>query len=176
MQTRTGMFAGDPTLILDMEEKPEPAEGEVAPEVFSEIHRLTWTIGNIDRDTAIVPRGAFIVAPSHEVIKNKGYEGLDFEAAGKLESFFHFRKAELLETQSALEKQGLVRGTDFLDPVSSDSPAGCWSLQYNASKTSTTMRSLIWPGYFFFHAIETSCYGGAYIGYGQKNCDIAFMM
>lgn len=172
-----GMFKGDPAFLLDGEEPPEETEdGAPVPEVFREVHRLAQTIKEIDFDTATVPRGAWLVAPSHQIVENKGYEGLNYEAASNLSSYFHFREAVHLETKSAIEKQGLVRATDFLDPLSCDEPRNSWVLQRNSSKTSTSLRSLIWPGYYFFHTIETNHYGGAYFGYGQKNSDIAFML
>jgi radial spoke head protein 9 len=154
----------------------ETEDGAPVPEVFREVHRLAQTIKEIDFDTATVPRGAWLVAPSHQIVENKGYEGLNYEAASNLSSYFHFREAVNLETKSAIEKQGLVRATDFLDPLSCDEPRNSWVLQRNSSKTSTSLRSLIWPGYYFFHTIETNHYGGAYFGYGQKNSDIAFML
>jgi len=170
-----GMFTGNPA--FPYEEAPEGGDNEeVVPEVFREEHRLAYVVKTIDHETATVPRGSYLVAPSHQVVENRGYEGLDFEAAGKLSSYFHFRKAVNMETQSALEKQGLVRSTDFLDPLSVDKPTGSWSVQFNSSKTSSSIRSLLWPGYFFFHKVNSSKYGGVYFGYGQKNKDIAFML
>jgi radial spoke head protein 9 len=49
-------------------------------------------------------------------------------------------------------------------------------VQYNSSKTASSVRSLVWPGYFFYHDIGTSSYGSIYIGYGENNSDIGFMM
>ena len=60
---------------------------------------------------------------------------------------------EAWETVQALQKPGMVRNGDFLDQLSSDSPTGTWSLQWNAARTQSSLRSLRWPGYFFFHAV-----------------------
>jgi len=170
-----GMFSGEPDRPL--EETPEETgdDPEAAKDVFREEHRLAQTVLAIDFDTSTCPKGAFLVAPSHQVGKNTAFEGLDYEAAGQLASYYHLRPAVGPEPKAALEKPGLVRSTDFLDSLAADA-ASSWSLQYNSSKTSSSLRSLIWPGYFFYHKVGTSQYGGAYFGTGQKNTDLAFMI
>jgi len=170
-----GMFSGEPDKPL--EEIPEDAEDPeaAAKAVFREEHRLAQTVLAIDFDTATCPKSAFLVAPSHQVVRNVAFEGLNYAAAGQLSSYYHLRAATSAEPKAALDKPGLVRSTDFLDGLSSD-PASSWSLQFNSSKTCSSLRSLIWPGYFFFHKIGSSQYGGAYFGTGQKNTDIAFMI
>lgn len=168
-----GMFEGDPSFIVEAE-VPEAAEGEEPPAALTELHRLAATVSAIDADTAAVPRGAWIVSPTHQIVKNVAYTGLNFEAAGQLTSYHHFREASNPETVQALQKPGMVRNGDFLDQLSSDSPTGTWSLQWNAARTQSSLRSLRWPGYFFFHAVGTPFFGGAYFGHGQKNDDLAF--
>lgn len=53
---------------------------------------------------------------------------------------------------------------------------GAWSLQFSSNKTTVTLRSLQWPGYFFFHRVGTPDFGGAYFGDGRKNVDLPFML
>jgi radial spoke head protein 9 len=170
-----GMFVGEPDKPL--EEVPEDAEDPeaAAKNVFREEHRLAQTVLAIDFDTSTCPKGAFLVAPSKQVGQNTGFVGLDYEAAGQLSSYYHLRAATGPEPKAALDKPGLVRSTDFLDSLASDA-ASSWSLQYNSSKTSSTLRSLVWPGYFFYHQVSSSNFGGAYFGTGQKNTDLAFMI
>jgi radial spoke head protein 9 len=170
-----GMFVGEPDKPL--EEVPEDAEDPeaAAKNVFREEHRLAQTVLAIDFDTSTCPKGAFLVAPSKQVGKHTGFEGLDYEAAGQLSNYYHLRAATGAEPKAALEKPGLVRSTDFLDSLASDA-ASSWSLQFNSSKTASTLRSLVWPGYFFSHKVGTSLFGGAYFGTGQKNSDLAFMI
>lgn len=172
-----GMFSGEPDKPL--EEAPEDGgdaleEGE-AKNIFREEHRLAQTVLAIDFDTATCPKGAFYVAPSHQVLENAGFEGLNYEASGQLGSYYHLRAAVGAEPKAALGKPGLVRSTDFLDSLSND-PASSWSVQFNSSKTASSLRSLVWPGYFFFHKINSNQYGGAYFGHGQRNNDLAFMI
>eukprot|EP00937_MAST-01D_sp_MAST-1D-sp2_P005048 g5048.t1 len=168
------MFEGDPSFIIEEAEAPEAAEGAEPPAPLTELQRLASTVAAIDADTATVPRGAWIVSPTHQVVKNVSYTGLNFEAAAKLESYYHFREAKDAETVQALQKPGMVRDGDFLDSLAGDQPSGTWSVQWNASRTQSSLRSLVWPGYFFFHAVSTPFFGGAYFGYGQKNVDLAF--
>lgn len=170
-----GMFSGEPDKPL--EEVPEDAEDPeaAAKNVFREEHRLAQTVLAVDFDCSACPKGAFLVAPSHQVGHNTGFEGLSYEAAGQLSSYYHLRAATGAEPKAALEKPGLVRSTDFLDSLESDA-ASSWSLQFNSSKTCSSLRSLVWPGFFSYHKIATSEYGSAYFGTGQKNTDIAFMI
>ena len=166
----SGMFEGDPSFPL---EGGEAAEGEEAAPL-SELHRLAATVAAIDADTATVPRGAWIVSPTHEVVKNVAYTGLNFEAAQQLSSYYHFRAAKNPQTVENLQKPGMVRNSDFLDSLASDAPTGTWSVQLSGSRTAVSVRSLKWPGYFFFHTVDTPFFGGAYFGHGQANTDLAF--
>jgi radial spoke head protein 9 len=177
-------FRGEPSLPLMADGSAaaadeEPAEGEEEappPERFREMHRLAFTVSQIDHDVSVLPRGAFVVDASHNVIQNKSYGGLGYEAAGALDNYYHFRSPESAKAMAALAKPGLVRPSDFMDPCSDDSPKGCWALAYDTSATAVALRSLYWPGYFFFHLIDTPEYGGAYFGDGLPNLDIAFML
>lgn len=53
-----------------------------------------------------------------------------------------------------MTKKGLVREKDFLDPISTDKPEGCWTLSQDPSSSVAILRSLAWPGYFFFHEVN----------------------
>lgn len=130
--------------------------------------------------------------------------GLSYASAENLKSYLHFRKPESTFARVAFEKEGLARAGDFLDSIDDDKPkgrsdtqrdggategavltsvagclllaAGIWSTMWDPSHTSVTLRSLYWPGYFFYHLIGTHEFGDAYFGYGTKNTDIAFML
>lgn len=130
---------------------------------------------------------------------------MSFASAENLKSYLHFRKPESTFARVAFEKEGLARAGDFLDSIDDDKPkgrsdthtkrrgrdgggsadlsagclllaAGIWSTMWDPSHTSVTLRSLYWPGYFFYHLIGTHEFGDAYFGYGTKNTDIAFML
>ena len=183
----TAPFRGEPSLPLmpdgsagePDEPVPEPAEGEepvVPPERFREMHRLAYATYTIDHDVAILPKGAFIVDASHTVCKNLAYTGLSYEAAGNMANYYHFRTPESARAKAGLEKPGIVRAGDFMDPIVEDSPKGAWSLAYDTSSTIATLRSFYWPGYFFYHVVESAEYGGVYFGDGLPNVDLPFML
>jgi len=37
-------------------------------------------------------------------------------------------------------------------------------------------KSLLWPGYVFYHVPGTRTFGSYYIGSGEKNLDLCFML
>lgn len=173
-------FRGEPSLPLlangDVEEEEEEDPDAPAPEKFREMHRLAFVVGQIDHDTAVLPRGAFVVDASHRVARNKSYEGLSYEAAGNLSNYYHFRTPESARAAAAYSKPGIVRPSDFMDPVNEDQPKGVWGLAYDSSHTSSVLRNFYWPGYFFFQVVDSPEHGGVYFGDGLPNADIAFML
>jgi radial spoke head protein 9 len=180
-------FAGEPSMPYPIPPKEGEEEvvaepvldengEEIQPEVFREEHKLAYHVALIDGDATVVPRGAYLVDAAHQVIKNPAYEGLAYEAAGQLRSYFHFRAPKSERAQKALEKPGVVRAGDFLDPIADDVPAGTFSLYYDPSNTMAIIRSFYWPGAYFYHQIGTGNYGSVYMGDGLPNTDIQFML
>ena len=41
-------------------------------------------------------------------------------------NFYHFREPESARCKACFEKPGIVRPSDFLDPIAEDSPSGVW--------------------------------------------------
>lgn len=64
-----------------------------------------------------------------------------------------------------------MRDADFLDPIAADKPAGCWTLSMNPSASCSVLRSLAWPGYFFFHEVLYCGRSGQ-----DKHCKVVFTM
>jgi hypothetical protein len=60
--------------------------------------------------------------------------------------------------------------------VESDEPRGCWSLQLCERKETSVLRSLTWPGFQFFHCLNTNKFGNCYIGDGLKNQEVHFII
>lgn len=180
-----GRFLGNPSKLLGPdadapeEEDSLDEEGNPKPKTvrFSEAHRLAYVLNSIDHDTGLVPKGAYIVNPTHYVTENNLFIGLNATEATDLSSYYHFRKAEHPLRANSLYKPGLVAATDFLDPASEDTPSGSsWSVRLDSGKATVELRSLKWPGYFFLHSLGTPKYGGVYIGDGQENKDVSFML
>jgi radial spoke head protein 9 len=173
----SGLFKGDPSFPLEEppEEAPDAEEG-VEVESFREIHRLSWTVARIDHDVSVVPVNSWIASAAKSIVENKSYTGLSHGAAGELRNYLHFRAAESPLAQVSLEKPGLSRAGDIFDPLDADKPKGCWTISYNDSATAANLKSLYWPGYFFFQTIGVGEYGGVYMGNGQPNTDLAFAL
>jgi radial spoke head protein 9 len=129
----------------------------------------------MDGDCSIVPKGAYVVTPTHYLVPNPSFAGLSATEASDASNFLHFRRPEAAERQSAMDREGAVKDTDFLDPVSEDEPRGVWSIRLEASEGVATVRSLRWPGFYFAHRLGTTSFAGAYFGDGVINRDLAFM-
>lgn len=177
----SGGFKGDPNRLMNEDEEEEDEEDEDgAPKpkkvLFREAHRLAYVVDQIDAEVSVVPRGAYAVSATHYVIRNTGFGGLAATEAGDLANYFHFREPTALARKTVLERRGLVATTDFLDPISEDTPRGVWALRVDKARAQATLRSLVWPGYFFFHNLGTARFGGAYFGDGRRNDDIGFMV
>mmetsp|Transcript_11802 Transcript_11802/g.17526 ORF Transcript_11802/g.17526 Transcript_11802/m.17526 type:complete len:315 (-) Transcript_11802:2801-3745(-) len=137
--------------------------------------RLAFVIASIDQDTAVVPRGSYILQPEGSVVPNQTFQGLSDYAAGKLESFVHLRQPVRLPLKSALERDALDKTLDFCDTLDEDVPNKCWSLQYNNVNQVVVGKSLLWPGYVFYAMPNAPTFGAFYIGSGCKNYDLCFM-
>ena len=133
-------------------------------------------MGSIDNDTSVVPRGAFVIDQADNVSKNVYFEGLTAKEAGNLSFFNHFRPAQEIPKKTLLERNLMNDTLDFLDRLDEDIPKGCWSLQFGPTGDIATLRSLVWPGYVAYHVPGTTQFGGMYVGNGEKNIDIGFML
>lgn len=175
-------FTGDPGKVLDKDytddDYDDEDEDEDAPPPvwFSEEHRLAWTVQKIDRDTGVVPRGAFVVTPTHHVIPNAGFTGLPAAEAANLSAYQHFRVPEHPSRTGALSVAGIVPSDDFLDNLAEDKPQGCWAVNLDSGTGTVRISSLKWPGYSSYHQIGTNKYGAIYIGDARVNTDLQFML
>lgn len=167
-------FLGDPSFFSY---EGEPVE-ETGPPVerFREIHRLAQTVERIDHDCAIVPKGALCVDAEKKIISSgEVYQGLDYEASGKLSSYFHLRPPESIKAVANLKKPGLILEGDFLDCIDKDTPDNMWLTGYDVSCTAAFVRNIYWEGYSFILKIGSQDYGGVYFGTGNPNYDYPFM-
>jgi hypothetical protein len=78
----------------------------------------------IDRDSAIVPRGALSVDTGKRVILNNNYAGLSYQTSLELRAYLHFRPPESLQGIALLKRPGIVKTDDFLDSIDKDLPKG----------------------------------------------------
>lgn len=182
-ESTKGRFLGNPAKLLgpDADEPDEDAvddDGNPLPKKvrFSEAHRLAHAVARIEHDTGVVPKGAFVVTPTHHIVEDAHYLGLNATEAGSLTSYVHFRPAEHPARAHALYKAGAVQAAEFLDPISEDKPAGCWTLRVDKGRSLVEIRSLAWPGYFFYHVAGSPRYGSVYIGDGRPEQNLQWAM
>ncbi|AWP19882.1 putative radial spoke head protein 9 -like [Scophthalmus maximus] len=176
-----GRFIGDPSHVYEQLEIHRQGEGEGAVEeevvtTVNEENRLAVTVHLIDEDVSVVPRGAFIKNRRGLVQMNRSFGGLSHSEVAKLDSFLHFSKPKNLKKKSILEMGELNPALDFLDVLSDDIPKGSWSLQFECGSKVCVLRSLLWLGLTFYHVPMTPLHGYVYIGDGNKNLDLPFML
>lgn len=143
---------------------------------FSEAHRLAHAVATIEQECGVVPVGAFIVTPTHHIAADPLFCGLSATEAASLDRYAHFRASTHPARKAVLAKVAAVGAGDFLDPLAEDALASLvWSVRMEGGRSQATLRSLRWPGYFFWHDFGTPRFGGAYFGPGLPNDDLAFM-
>jgi len=170
-------FTGDASFFAYSGEEPEPDDPEAPPvERFREIHRLVYTVNNIDNDCAIVPRGSYLIDATKKVIQNAYFQGLSFHTSMEARAYMHFRLPQSQQGIALLKKPGIIKSGDFMDCIDKDMPQGIWSVSLNDSGTVSSVRSHYWEGYGFYSIINSSEYGGVYFGIGVPNYDVAFML
>lgn len=176
-----GRFTGDPAYEYEHTTTKKVGEGEEATEeeetiTIKEEDRLSSIIAEIDGDVRIVPRASFIKTPTGEVVCNRSFEGLSVAESSKLCNYMHFREPTVLNQKSLLQRANLDKAIDFMDNLEEDIPRGSWALQFERGSGLVVLRSLLWPGYVFYHVPGTRCLGSVYFGNGEKNLDLPFML
>ncbi|XP_038654946.1 radial spoke head protein 9 homolog isoform X2 [Scyliorhinus canicula] len=115
-----GRFLGDPSHEYDpITVKTGDEEADLELRVKEE-ERLTATIEQINREAAIIPRGAFVKTPLEQIHKNRSFEGLPVTEAGKLQSYLHFTMPLKLKLKSILSQANLEESIDFLNSLEDD--------------------------------------------------------
>ena len=76
-----------------------------------------------------------------------------------------------------LDQPGAPFNPNFLEPIAEDQPKGLWIIQGGKQDDRTVnIRSIMWPGFIFYHKKGTKKFGNLYIGDGLKNEEIHFMI
>lgn len=182
----TSFFTGEHEKVLQavahkLEEPVDPDSesvelpaGDVAKD-FTELDRLSFVAHKIERDCHAVPLGAYKLTPIHEIRLNDIFQGLSKEEMGKIDMYQHFRVPETKEKVEQLERNEGILQTDIFDSLAADKPKGAWSLRIKEGYIAF-IRSLLWPGYSFFHVATTNEFWGVYFGDGIMNKDLPFML
>ena len=138
--------------------------------------RLTTTVHAIENDCQICPVGSFKMTPMHQVRRNEAFSGLCGADAMSLENYLHFRNVQDESKRAELDLPTAPFNERFLESASDDQPRGSWSVQMDERQESAMVRSLAWPGYQFFHKVNTNRFGAIYVGDGLKNLELHFIV
>ena len=179
-------FIGNPDIILEKydSEKINNLDDDMTGDNFNpktkkknmtETDRLSYVVRAIDRDTSVAPVGGFKMMPINELRRNDLFEGLNSEDLDKKEKYVHFRPVENQEKKDKIDMGKAVLDFEFLDSIVDDPIKDSWSIHVDSTRTISSLRSLIWPGYFAYCKANSNEFGGVYFGYGIKNIDIPFM-
>ena len=93
-----------------------------------------------------------------------------------LNSYLHFRNVQEEQKREELDLPTAPFNTRFLESASEDQPKGCWTLQKDEKMDKVMIRSLLWPGYHFYHKTDSKSFGAIYIGDGLKNLELHFIV
>jgi hypothetical protein len=161
----------------EVDEDGNPVVRKPPPRRLTELERLSFNVREIESETGLVPRGAYYITATGEILKNPAFEGLSLEDSRKLASYVLLRNAQHAATLAAVRKMGVANHHDFLDPVvqKNTKVKNTWSLQVSDSGLEVSLRSLLYPGFEYTLEAGSTNYTGGYFGLGEKNGDI-FML
>ncbi|KAJ3036627.1 Radial spoke head protein 9 [Rhizophlyctis rosea] len=155
----------------------EGEEGHQPPAPINEEKRLSGTVALMNHEVQIVPRGAYYRDAMHKLRPNNAFQGISKSELGQLTSYLHFRDGFDINKRTLLERaNNFDESLDIFEPISRDEPKGVWSAQVERGGSVAILRSLLWPGYVFFHAPTPPKWGAMYYGTGQKNANVGFML
>lgn len=108
--------------------------------------------------------------------RNEAFRGLDREDGSRLDNYLHFRNVQDDDKRAELDEPTAPFNERFLESVAKDQPRGSWTIQTDEKCDAAVVRSLAWPGYQFFHRLNTNRFGAVYIGDGLKNLELHFIV
>lgn len=108
--------------------------------------------------------------------RNEAFRGLSSDECLKLENYLHFRNVQDEDKRQELELPTAPFNKNFLENASCDNPKGCWTIQKDERSDNVMVRSLMWPGYQFYHKTGTKNFGSIYVGDGLKNLELHFIV
>eukprot|EP00051_Salpingoeca_urceolata_P017615 m.242208 g.242208 ORF g.242208 m.242208 type:complete len:293 (+) comp19006_c6_seq1:298-1176(+) len=142
----------------------------------SEDKRLASVVATMTNEVAVVPFGAFRKTAAGTIEANGAFGGVASEFAGNLDSYAHQRHGDEAST-NLTDKAQMDKSIHFLKSIADDVPTnGSWALLQVRGGEVVLGRSLLWPGFAFYHVPATPQYGFVYVGTGTRNVDLAFML
>ena len=179
-KTVRGRFTGDPSYVFNYvmrtgsEQTTPDDEKQVDKETFSikEEDRLAGTVALIDHDAVIVPRGCYLCSPKHTVSVNRAWTGLTDQEARNSAHYMHLR-SEYVELGAAPFN---VPSIDFMPSIENKEESLSWVIQEYRGSAQITLKNLYWEGYCFYIIPNTRQFGSLYVGLGEANLDLPFMV
>lgn len=163
------------------EEDKAPKKQKPKFQVISmlETCRVAHFVATHNESCLLVPRGSHVLKlPARNMVPNRTFAGLTVDDAQKLSSYVHIRPQALDDVSANKLTYGPTfhTTTDFLPPITEDRPEGVWSLQYDATVGAVTLENLLFEGSVFFHKLGSPDFGQVYIGTGERNLDLCFVL
>ncbi|KAI4834881.1 radial spoke head protein 9 [Plasmodium brasilianum] len=141
---------------------------------ITEVERLSYVIRKIDEDAFIVPHNSVKITNNLEM-KFSNFTGLNILDALKLTSWVHFRYPKNL-TYDKIKNYNTFFLDNFLDSINSDIPTNIWNIKINKELSKISIINCLYPGYVFYHMLNTPFYASIYIGNGISNYDLPFLL
>jgi radial spoke head protein 9 len=91
------------------------------------------------------------MTPEHQVRRNESFQGLRGPDATELSNYLHFRNVQDGAKKADLDLPTAPFNPHFLEAVTEDKPKGCWNIVQCEKQATVVIRSLMWPGYQFYH-------------------------
>ena len=148
----------------------------IPPKPVTELDRLAYVVYTIEDQSQVVPKSSYKFSPLQEVKRNEAFQGLSREKGFSLEGYQHFRPIQQKEKLAIAQRGEAVYNDAFLDEITQDLPKNSWSIVSDITESVAILRSLLWPGYYSYHRVNTPLFGGVYLGYGIRNHDLPFML
>lgn len=162
----------------EVDEDGNPIERPPPPRRLTELERLSFAVQQIEHDTGVVPLGSYYVTATGDILRNPAFSGLSLDDARKLSSFQLLRTPILPQTLAATRKAGVANHHGFLDTLAlaSGKAKHTWSVHASDDGLEVSLRSLLYPGFEYRLEAGTLNYQGGYMGTGEKNGDLLFML
>ncbi|ORZ37909.1 Cullin family-domain-containing protein [Catenaria anguillulae PL171] len=146
-------FSGDPAFEHNLPISPAQANSQpppVARPPLAELKRVTAIVHLVQRDAAIVPRGAYVRDHLGKLVPNATFPGLRPSELGKLSAFVHFRQPTAGIANG--QRPDFEEAVDVLDAIEAISPklttnwhvTGCWTMEHRPM--AVIVSNLNWPG------------------------------
>ncbi|ANQ10934.1 Uncharacterized protein PCOAH_00055370 [Plasmodium coatneyi] len=141
---------------------------------ITELERLSYVVRKIDEEAFIVPYNSVKITNNLEM-KFANFTGFNMIEALKLTSWVHFRYPKNL-TYDKIKSYNSFFLNNFLDSIKSDIPASMWNVKVNNQLSKISIMNCLYPGYVFYHLLNTPFYASVYIGNGIPNYDLPFLL